>query len=658
MSTKNLFEIAGVSKRYKVTKPIRLIELFAGIGAQAAALERLGANFEHYRVCEFDKYAIASYNAVHGTNFETSDIREIHASDLGIVETDKYEYLMTYSFPCYLYSTKVYTSNGYKNIGDIHPLEYVVTHNNRFMKVVKKMVHMSDHYYVLSGTGVTNLKVTGNHPLYIYRDGEFKWIPVRELTLSDKFTFNINTFSEDVDLDESYLWLLGRYVADGWINPKHYNSVAFAIGYDKESDFLNHIPNNMADKFRRYKKSCAEYRIADAELQNYCKQFGSGAKNKIIPNWVINLPKNKLQSFFDGYFSGDGHIRKDRPNTYMFATVSEELFLSMQQIVAKLYNCVCSCYVRHDKRKDTFNDCYQAQFVIASNRRNQVVIGDKILTSITSIRKVDACVPVYNIEVEDDHSYTANNVISKNCTDLSVAGKQAGMSRDSGTRSGLLWEVERLLKDCGTDLPQILLMENVTQVHSEKFLPDFLDWINFLESLGYSNFYQDMNAKDYGVAQSRNRTFMVSILGNYTYTFPNPIPLKKRMRDYLETSVDDKYYIRSEKAMQLIQKLIDSSDLSQPQSACDMTVNNPSTIDIANCITARYDSGISNLAQSGTGVVETGIVQNLATPDPSVEAEFKSSDVAGCLAAREYKGFSNWGSNAVVTEKKQTDSCE
>ena len=85
---------------YKIDKPIRLIELFAGIGAQAKALERLGVPFEHYRICEFDKYAVCSYNAVHGTNFETSDIRKIHAADLGIVETDKYEYVMTYSFPC------------------------------------------------------------------------------------------------------------------------------------------------------------------------------------------------------------------------------------------------------------------------------------------------------------------------------------------------------------------------------------------------------------------------------------------------------------------------------------------------------------------------------------------------------------------------------
>ena len=65
----------------KIDKPIRLIELFAGIGSQAKALKRIGANFEHYRACDFDKYAIKSYNAIHGTDFETSDITKITATD-------------------------------------------------------------------------------------------------------------------------------------------------------------------------------------------------------------------------------------------------------------------------------------------------------------------------------------------------------------------------------------------------------------------------------------------------------------------------------------------------------------------------------------------------------------------------------------------------
>lgn len=98
MEQLNFFNVG--KEKLKITKPIRLIELFAGIGSQAKALERLGVDFEPYVVCEFDKYAIDSYNAVHGTNFEVSDITQLRGGDLSIKETDKYTYLLTYSFPC------------------------------------------------------------------------------------------------------------------------------------------------------------------------------------------------------------------------------------------------------------------------------------------------------------------------------------------------------------------------------------------------------------------------------------------------------------------------------------------------------------------------------------------------------------------------------
>lgn len=142
------------------------------------------------------------------------------------------------------------------------------------------------------------------------------------------------------------------------------------------------------------------------------------------------------------------------------------------------------------------------------------------------------------------------------CTDLSLAGRQAGMSRDSGTRSGLLWEVERILKECGDNLPQVLIMENVIQVHSEKNLPDFEEWILFLRHLGYSNYYGDLNAKDFGVPQNRERCFMVSMLGKYDFQFPKTIPLEKVINDVLEEEVEEKYFIRSEKAELLINQLI------------------------------------------------------------------------------------------------------
>ena len=194
------------------------------------------------------------------------------------------------------------------------------------------------------------------------------------------------------------------------------------------------------------------------------------------------------------------------------------------------------------------------------------------------------------------------------CQDLSVAGKQRGMTKGSGTRSGLLWEVERILDEC-EELPQVLLMENVPMVHSADNMPDFQKWIDFLTSKGYSSYWQDLNARNYGVAQNRERCFMVSILGEWNYKFPQQIQLCKVMKDYLEDEVPEKYYITSEKAKILIDKLIQEgkilTDRQTDRQTVDLCLKKPRTIRAANCIKARYDDGISNLQADGSGVVET-----------------------------------------------------
>lgn len=94
----SLFDFAD--NQYKITKPIRLIELFAGIGSQAKALKNLNVEFEHHFVCEIEPQVVKTYNVIHGTNFEPTDITKISANDLNITNTDLYTYILTYSFPC------------------------------------------------------------------------------------------------------------------------------------------------------------------------------------------------------------------------------------------------------------------------------------------------------------------------------------------------------------------------------------------------------------------------------------------------------------------------------------------------------------------------------------------------------------------------------
>lgn len=149
-----------------------------------------------------------------------------------------------------------------------------------------------------------------------------------------------------------------------------------------------------------------------------------------------------------------------------------------------------------------------------------------------------------DLEIVNTDEYDYILTYSFPCQDLSLAGKGKGMS-DTSTRSGMLWEVERILTECyelGT-MPKILLMENVTQVHGSDNVNDFNKWQLRLEELGYKNYFQDLIATDYGIPQIRNRCFMVSILGDYNYTFPKPIPLKLRLKDMEEKEVDEKYFL-------------------------------------------------------------------------------------------------------------------
>ena len=149
-----------------------------------------------------------------------------------------------------------------------------------------------------------------------------------------------------------------------------------------------------------------------------------------------------------------------------------------------------------------------------------------------------------DLEIVDTDKYEYIMTYSFPCQDLSLAGKGKGMS-DTSTRSGMLWEVERILTECQElgSMPQVLLMENVPQVHSLDNMADFHKWQVRLEELGYKSYWQDLIATDYGVPQTRNRCFMVSILGDYSYTFPKPIPLKLKLKDMLEDNVDEKYYL-------------------------------------------------------------------------------------------------------------------
>ena len=191
------------------------------------------------------------------------------------------------------------------------------------------------------------------------------------------------------------------------------------------------------------------------------------------------------------------------------------------------------------------------------------------------------------------------------CQDISAAGKQRGFEDKDGnrTRSGLFFEALRIIEETR---PLYAIAENVKALTSKKFEKEFKTVLDSLDGAGYNNYWAVLNAKDYGIPQNRERVFIVSIrkdVDKSGFKFPEKMPLNIRVKDILENNADEKYYINTEKAKQLIKKLLDKNRITGVE-VCDATVNAPNVRDISNAIISRYDAGISNQRSWGTAVIE------------------------------------------------------
>lgn len=189
------------------------------------------------------------------------------------------------------------------------------------------------------------------------------------------------------------------------------------------------------------------------------------------------------------------------------------------------------------------------------------------------------------------------------CQDISVAGKQKGFADENGkTRSGLFFDALRIIE---TAKPKIAIAENVKNLTSKKFKVEFDIVLKSLEQAGYNNYWQVLNAKDYGIPQNRERVFIVSVRKDVDkgFEFPDKQPLELRLKDLLEDEVDEKYYLSGEKAQKLIKTIDENNDVND-RIAVDGSINDPKIKTVSNCITARYDCGVSNQKSVGCMIIE------------------------------------------------------
>ena len=557
--------------------------------------------------CEFDKFASKSYCAIHDVDesLNLGDITKVDEHSLNPFN------MICGGSPCFVAGTKIQTKDGYKNIEEIYPGDYVLTHKNRYMRVNRVGGESCKEIFRLKAQGVLDIFATSYHPFYVRRtkDDAPQKIHLSDIQRGNYIGCHINTSNENLyNLSNEECWILGRYVADGHVrkykrkdrkNSYQYQLV-LSVGIDKVDDVKQQITEY---HYSCYPHSQSVYRvvISSMKLVNFIIEhnFGRNALEKRIPQFILNLPIDKLKSFLDGYMSGDGcHI--ENANLFKATTVSKELALGLMDAVQKTYRVGVRMYCsnRPDKyviegRTVNQHDTYQLVFSIDSNRKHDWMLdGDIIWYPVKKVESTGRVEDVYNIEVEEDHTYTANNVIVYNCQDFSVAGKQKGSMwscPDCGqewnpltvhyterhkcpncgstnidkTRSSLLVEWLRIIR---ANKPKWGIYENVKNITGKKFAETFQMFLDELHEYGYNTYYKVLNAKDYGVPQNRERVYLIIILkefDNGLFEFPEGFDNGIRLKDVLEDEVDEKYYVNTPKAKELIDELISSGKLDK-----------------------------------------------------------------------------------------------
>ena len=217
------------------------------------------------------------------------------------------------------------------------------------------------------------------------------------------------------------------------------------------------------------------------------------------------------------------------------------------------------------------------------------------------------------------------------CQDISVAGKGAGIKE--GTRSGLLFEVERLLRvasEKGT-LPKYLLLENVKNLVSKKFKADFDKWLDFLAELGYSNYWKVLNAKDYGIPQNRERVFCVSIRGEHeSFVFPKPKELTIRLRDMIDEAVDETFYLKESTIRSILRSTFNSRrDSIRPGDGLANTLlardwRGPQCVQVGEVIGGKWDKmhDISKRVYEPDGIAPTVHCQQGGNTELKIAEDF------------------------------------
>ncbi|HLR41627.1 MAG TPA: DNA (cytosine-5-)-methyltransferase [Pseudogracilibacillus sp.] len=520
---------------------MKFIDLFSGIGGFRSALENNG--HECLAFAEIDKYARQSYKAI----YNTEDEKEYH--DITSITDEEWA---TYKgkcdvicggSPCFRKGTLINTSEGLKEIENIKKGDLVLTHKKRYKKVVVPMINHSNVIYKLRVMNSLETYVTPEHPIRVVEKirtydskkrkynntfTEPKWVETKNLKKGVHYVELGNNKEKEnpKNITKEEAWLIGRYIADGYLLDSKRSSrknsyrkdVIFCVGKHKTKDFESNLDEYQMKK--QENKTVFKYKKQNERLFNLMLVCGRGSENKEIPKEYISLPNDLLEEILEGYFSGDGNYRN---GVYSFTTVSRKLCLSLVESLNKVYGKGASVTFTKRPEKHVIEgrvvnqrDTYRVQFQKEYKERNPQTlnINGSLYAPIKLLEIQETDEDVYNFEVEDDNSYVANNMVVHNCQSFSIAGKRAGFEDTRGT---LFFYYVNAVKQVQ---PKYFIYENVKGMMSHDGGNTIKTVLQAFDEIGYEIDFDLFNSKYYGVPQNRERIYIVGKKKNEVYKRP------------------------------------------------------------------------------------------------------------------------------------------
>ena len=508
---------------------MRYVSLFSGIEAASVAAGPLG--WEPVYFCEIDEFPSAVLAHRYPEVPNLGDITKVDWRPYkGKVD------LVVGGSPCFTAGTLVLCEDGFKPIEQVKVGDRVVTHKGKLRKVLNTGARDAD-VGVLKICGIMPIECTPSHPILTSKrtqrgkaneDGSWfrfkseKFVSAKDAVglcacMVSGIDCLVPEYPKVYDLDNVEIAeLIGWYLGDGSIASKGRSNptlrvLELSISPSKLVDFVVRFKQKMNYRVERIDDTRCRVLIYNTELCRFLERhFGRGAANKNIPAWALALSDVERQAIVRGYMATDGH--KYESGVTSAESVSKALIIGIQLLsrvgsVSKLMERGTSVIKGVEYR---VKPSYKVTLG-KSGGRCQIDNGyvKRIVQSFTP----SGTATVYNLEVEDDNSYTANGIAVHNCQSFSIAGKREGLEG----ASGLMFEYIRAVSEI---LPRYWVWENVPGALSSSGGADFGCFLREMAGIRgaggerYGIGWRVLDAQFFGVAQRRRRLFAVGVLGD------------------------------------------------------------------------------------------------------------------------------------------------